>query len=101
MVRSSNLFLATINFVSFGLLFVFFNAVIRRKGTQWQLRDISDPAALPLVILIFAAFGILSIPISNSIVRMTEREADASGLNTSREPDGFAKVALKVGTIAN
>ena len=93
-----NLYLAAMNFVGFGLLYVFFNAGMRRWGTKWQLRGISDPAALPLVILIFAAFGILSTPISNSIVRITEREADAFGLNTAREPDGFAKVALKLGT---
>ena len=31
------------------------------------------------------------------MTRVTEREADAFGLNTSREPDGMAKVALKLG----
>jgi STE24 endopeptidase len=31
------------------------------------------------------------------VVRITEREADAFGINTSREPDGMAKVALKLG----
>src|SRR5215469_14143493 len=33
----------------------------------------------------------------NTVVRVTEREADAFGINTSREPDGMAKVALKLG----
>ena len=36
-------------------------------------------------------------PILNSIVRETEREADQFGINTSREPDGESKVALKLG----
>ena len=36
-------------------------------------------------------------PIKNSIIRVTEREADAFGLNTSSEPDGFSAVALKLG----
>jgi STE24 endopeptidase len=31
------------------------------------------------------------------VVRVTEREADAFGINTSREPDGMAKAALKLG----
>ena len=31
-------------------------------------------------------------------MRVTEREADAFGLNTAREPDGMAQVALKLGT---
>jgi Zn-dependent protease with chaperone function len=37
-------------------------------------------------------------PFSNTVVRVTEREADAFGINTAREPDGMAKVALKLGT---
>ena len=93
-----NLYLAVQNFISLGLLYVFFNAAMRRWGTKWKLRGISDPAALPLLILIFSTFGFLSTPISNSLVRITEREADAFGINTSREPDGFAKVALKLGS---
>ena len=93
-----NLYLAVENFIGLGLLYIFFNAAMRRWGTKWQLRGISDPAALPLAILIFSTFGILSTPIGNSIVRITEREADAFGINTAREPDGFAKVALKLGS---
>jgi STE24 endopeptidase len=31
------------------------------------------------------------------VVRVTEREADAFGINTAREPDGTAEVALKLG----
>jgi STE24 endopeptidase len=39
----------------------------------------------------------LATPLLNSIVRVTEREADAFGINTAREPDGMAEVALKLG----
>ena len=39
----------------------------------------------------------LATPVLNTVVRVTEREADAFGINTSREPDGMAKVALKLG----
>jgi STE24 endopeptidase len=35
-------------------------------------------------------------PLDNTVVRVSEREADAFGINTSREPDGMAKVALKL-----
>ena len=47
--------------------------------------------------LIFVTFTFLTTPILNSIVRTAEREADQFGMNTSREPDGEAKVALKLG----
>jgi Zn-dependent protease with chaperone function len=47
--------------------------------------------------LIFSTLLFLATPLLNTLVRVTEREADAFGINTSREPDGMAKVALKLG----
>ena len=74
-----------------------FAAVLQIWGERWQLRGIADPAGLPLLMLIFVTFTFLMTPVLNSIVRSTEREADQFGINTSREPDGEAKVALKLG----
>jgi len=48
--------------------------------------------------LILSTLLFLATPLLNTVVRVTEREADAFGINTSREPDGMAKVALKLGT---
>jgi STE24 endopeptidase len=47
--------------------------------------------------LIFSTLLFLATPLLNTVVRVTEREADAFGINTSREPDGMAEVALKLG----
>jgi STE24 endopeptidase len=68
----------------------------RRWGTQWGIRDIADPAGLPLVSLIMAIFFFITTPVLNSIVRTNEAEADAFGLNVAREPDGFAQAALRL-----
>ena len=46
----------------------------------------------------FSTYFFLLTPLTNSATRVTEREADAFGINTSREANGFAKVALKLGT---
>jgi STE24 endopeptidase len=92
------LYMAVLNFISLGLLFILFNAAIRKWGAKWNLRGIADPAAFPLVVLIYATISFLGTPFNNSAVRITEREADAFGINTSREADGMAKVALKLGT---
>ena len=51
-----------------------------------------------LLALIFSTLLFSATPLLNTVVRVTEREADAFGINTSREPDGMAKVALKLGT---
>ena len=84
--------------VGFGLTSLGFDALVRKRGAAWGVRGIGDPAGLPIVALIFATYSFLATPISNTFGRVTEAEADIFGLNTSREPDGMAKVALKLGT---
>jgi STE24 endopeptidase len=84
--------------ISFALVKWAFDAALRRWGVRWRVRGIADPAGFPLLALIVAAIGFLFTPVSNTITRTSEIEADAFGMNTAREPDGFAKVALKLGT---
>src|SRR5216684_7530658 len=81
----------------FGIASVAFDWALRRWGARWEVRGIADPAGFPLLILIFATFAFVMTPVLNSVVRVTEREADQFGINTSREPDGEAKIALKLG----
>ena len=81
----------------FGIASVAFDWALRRWGERWEVRGIADPAAFPLLMLIFITFAFLMTPVLNSITRIIEREADQFGINTSREPDGEAKVALRLG----
>jgi STE24 endopeptidase len=83
--------------IGFGLTRVLFDAVVSRWGDRWGVRGIADPAGLPLLGLIFCTLLFLATPLLNTVVRVTEREADAFGINTAREPDGMAEVALKLG----
>jgi STE24 endopeptidase len=78
-------------FVQFG-----FGALHRAFGGWWGVRDIADPAGLPIAMLLFTLFGLAATPIQNTIIRQNEIEADIFGLNAAREPDGFATVALKL-----
>jgi STE24 endopeptidase len=87
---------ALITLISFGLAKPLFEAAVRRWGDSWSVRGIADPAGVPLLALIFATIFFVLTPISNSVTRIAEVEADAFGINTSREPDGFAKVTLKL-----
>jgi STE24 endopeptidase len=82
--------------IAFALTRTLFHAAVRRWGDKWGVRGIADPTGLPLLVLIFSTLVFLATPFFNTIVRVTEREADAFGINTSREPDGMAKVALKL-----
>src|ERR1700720_2364538 len=81
----------------FGIASVAFDWALRRWGQRWDVRGIADPAGFPLLMLIFLTFAFLMTPVLNSITRITEREADQFGINTSREPDGEVKIALKLG----
>jgi len=83
--------------IGFALTQVLFDAAVRRWGNKWGVRGIADPAGLPLLTLIFSTLLFLATPLLNTVVRVTEREADAFGINTAREPDAMAKVALKLG----
>jgi STE24 endopeptidase len=70
---------------------------LQRWGEKWQMRGIGDTAALPLVLLLISIFGFVDTPIDNSFIRTQEHEADMYGLNTSRQPDGFAQAAIHLG----
>jgi STE24 endopeptidase len=83
--------------IGFALIQFVFNAAVGRWGERWGVRGIADPAGWPLLFLLISAYFFLLTPISNTIVRTVESEADSFGINASREPDGFAKVSLKLG----
>ncbi|TWB75626.1 STE24 endopeptidase [Nitrospirillum amazonense] len=82
--------------VCFGYLFV--DRVFGRltRGGRWGVTGLGDVAGLPLVVILFTAYFFVLTPVLNTIIRTQEAEADAFGLNLSREPDGFATVALKL-----
>jgi STE24 endopeptidase len=84
--------------ISFAVTKWAFDAAVRRWGERWRVRGIADLAGFPLLTLIVAAISFLMTPVRNTVTRVAEAEADAFGMNTAREPDGFAKVALKLGT---
>jgi STE24 endopeptidase len=70
---------------------------LKRWGEKWQIRGIGDTAIVPLVILLGSIFGFVITPVMNSYTRTQEYEADMYGLNTSRQPDGFAQAAIHLG----
>ena len=83
--------------IGFALTRNLFDAAVRRWGDKWGVRGIADPAGLPLLVLILGTLVFLATPFLNTVTRITEREADAFGINTAREPDAMAKIALKLG----
>lgn len=67
-------------------------------GGQWQVRKLSDVAGLPLLVALSSIYMFLATPVTNSIIRTTEYQADIFGLDAVRKPDAFATVMLKLST---
>lgn len=70
---------------------------LQRWGEKWQIRGVGDTAVLPLVLLLASIFSFVFTPLDNTFTRTQEHEADMYGLNTSRQPDGFAQAAIHLG----
>ncbi|HTW63040.1 MAG TPA: M48 family metallopeptidase [Bryobacteraceae bacterium] len=58
--------------------------MIARWGARWRIRDVSDWASLPVLLLIFAVFSFFSEPLINSYSRWQEHQADLYGLAITR-----------------
>ena len=73
------------------------NYALARWGRQWDIRGITDVAVLPLALMVFSLYFFCVTPVTNTITRTMEYEADMYGLNAARQPDGEANVDLMLG----
>lgn len=69
--------------------FKIIDIVLKAVVTPLGFDGISDPAALPLLILIFAIFGTLVSPLMNTCTRYVERQADGYALRLTDDPQAF------------
>ena len=83
--------------IGFALLNWGVNFGLARWGERWQVRGINDVAVLPLAVLVLSAYFFLLTPVSNTISRNIEYEADMYGLNAAQQPDGEANVDMMLG----
>jgi STE24 endopeptidase len=70
---------------------------LARWGSQWRVRGITDVAVLPLAVIVFSVYFFLVTPVTNTISRNMEYEADLFGLNAAGQPDGEANVDMLLG----
>jgi len=66
------------------------NFGLARWGENWGIRGMTDVAILPLAIIGLSVYFFLMTPVTNTITRTMEFEADMCGLNAACQPDGEA-----------
>jgi CAAX prenyl protease N-terminal, five membrane helices len=72
-----------------------FHKLISRYGNRLKLENNRDISSLPLLVFLIACYFFIITPLSNTIKRNSELEADIYRLNTTRDPDAFALFVLK------
>jgi Zn-dependent protease with chaperone function len=70
-------------FIGFYLLYRIANWAFARFQQRWRMREMSDWAALVMLLLIFSIMGTLSAPIGNGLGRRLEHNADIYGLEVT------------------
>jgi STE24 endopeptidase len=70
--------------------------MLQRFGPRWGITSVDDPAILPMMMIITAIIGLPLTPVTNTLIRTQEMEADRFGLNAARAPEAFASVAMKL-----
>lgn len=81
-------------FIVFALLNWLLQKLISRRGAQWGISSMSDIAGLPLLSVLLSIVMFFATPITNTITRTQEMEADQFGLNAAMEPDAEAHVDI-------
>ncbi|MFN3522343.1 MAG: M48 family metalloprotease [Phenylobacterium sp.] len=71
-----------------------FQPVLRLTGAQ-GVQGLTDPAGFPVISIIITVLALVSQPITNSIVRIAEADADRFSLERVNEPDGLAQALVK------
>lgn len=87
---------AILSLIAFAIAHFGFHALTGVFGGLWGIRDIADPAGFVVLSMMLSIIGFIGTPITNTMIRTNEAEADIYGLNAAREPDGFATIALKL-----
>jgi Zn-dependent protease with chaperone function len=90
-------FLAVVLVIGFAFLNWAMNFGLARWGQDWGVRGITDVAVIPLGVVILSFYLLVMTPVTNTITRTMEYEADMYGLNAAQQPDGEAQIDLKLG----
>lgn len=87
-------FMIVLSAIGFWLVDRLFPLVKRLLGAD-RVGDVSDPAGLPVLVVIGAVLGLLSSPLQATLIRQIEADADRFSLIHANAPDGLSKALIK------
>jgi STE24 endopeptidase len=64
---------------------------------RFGLRDVGDPAGLPLLLLAAGAVSLVMMPVAHAVSRAYERSADRFALKLTRNPGAFISAMRRLG----
>jgi Zn-dependent protease with chaperone function len=86
--------------VLFYVAFRLANGLVARYGERWDIRDLSDFASAPLLLLLLSALTFLGTPVFNGFSRHIEHEADIYGLEVTHglvaDPQRSAALSFQI-----
>jgi Zn-dependent protease with chaperone function len=69
---------------------------ISKRGAKWGLSGLTDPAAIPLFLLVLNIFMLVLSPVSSALSRQVESEADAFGIRVTGNPIAMARMFVDI-----
>ncbi len=81
------------------LTFAFFyiiHLVLSQSAVALGLSGISDPANLPMLVLLFSGLGLVTMPLTNAWSRWRERMADDFAVDLTANPAAFASAMTRL-----
>jgi STE24 endopeptidase len=80
-------------FIGFYLLYRIANWAFPRFQQRWRMRELSDWATVPMLLLIFSVISLISQPIGSTFSRQLEHNADVYGLEVTHGINADSKEA--------
>jgi STE24 endopeptidase len=66
-------------------------------SVRFGLRDVADPAGLPLLLLAAGAVSLVMVPVAHAVSRAYERSADRFALDLTKNPGAFISAMRRLG----
>ncbi len=82
-------FMSFISAIGFLIIHLTMGRIIDRYRARLKIEGMADIASLPLFMLIFVVFSLITLPVSPTYSRYLERQADKFALDLTGKPDAF------------